>query len=100
MLSSLQKSPTWPEAAPHGENELEAKVTALFCSWLPIPDPQIAQGALMNTSESQRQDNVKGREKGVRVLLRAANRYQGKVHMSSTGQGGPVKPTQLLRESQ
>ena len=54
----------------------------------------------MNTSESQRQDNVKGREKGVRVLLRAANRYQGKVHMSSTGQGGPVKPTQLLRESQ
>ena len=54
----------------------------------------------MNTSESQRQDNVKGREKGVRVLLRAANRYKGKVHMSSNGQGGPVKPTQLLRESQ
>ena len=46
MLSSLQKSPTLPEAAPHGENEFEAKVIALFCSWLPIPDPQTAQGAL------------------------------------------------------
>ena len=55
--------------APHGENELEAKVAALFCSWLAIPDPQTAQGALLNTSESQRQDNVKGREKRVRVLL-------------------------------
>lgn len=97
QCSLLYKSHLQPPAAvPHGENELETKVGALFCSWIPIPASQIAQGIQMNISEGQRQKNIKGREKGVTVVFTAVNRYQKKFPCAQVDRLAQPSPLRCL----